>query len=200
MRHSIPSPNGHQTTKGPNFFIEWSIRNKPDYSTEIYGFWSNHYDIWRKPTLLLMEKAYCFLAAAALFAIFELQHIGMTKLLFAEKAYCQFTLSTLFNIFNQLQKNYSLKVLKDICVFHYSTGAKTWTLKVYVKPEHFPLTYRAMLHFSNEISRADQVFEGSFLITAPPIVNLWFLKQPLTFLLPLASLVFLSTTWMRLSQ
>ena len=49
-----------------------------------------------------------------------------------------------------------------------------------------------MLHFSNEISIADQAFEGSFLITAPPIVNLWILKQPLAFLLLLPSLVFLS--------
>ena len=33
VRHSIPSPNGHQSIKGPNFFIQWSIRSKPDYST-----------------------------------------------------------------------------------------------------------------------------------------------------------------------
>ena len=33
------------------------------------------------------------------------------------------------------------------------------------------------------ISRSDQEFEGGFLITAPPMVNVWILKQPLSLLL-----------------
>ena len=36
--HSIHSPNGHKPIKGPNFFIQWSLRRKPDHSTPYSNF------------------------------------------------------------------------------------------------------------------------------------------------------------------
>ena len=56
------------------------------------------------PTFWLVEKAYCFLTAAALFAIFfnyrgEAQHIGIPILLLLEKAYGFLATTALFSIF-----------------------------------------------------------------------------------------------------
>ena len=85
-----------------------------------------------------MDKVYCFLAAAALFAILfnyrdDAQHIGIPLLLMVEKVYCfltaaalfpffsttgvrlntqAFIQSTLFDILYQLQGCYGIKSLR----------------------------------------------------------------------------------------
>ena len=56
------------------------------------------------PSLLLVEKAYCFLAAAALFGISfnyrdEAQHICISTLLLVEKAFCILADAAFFDIF-----------------------------------------------------------------------------------------------------
>ena len=56
---------------------------------------------------MLVEKAYCFLATAAMFPIYfnyrgEAQHIGIPTLLLVEKGYCFLTAAALFPIFSTI--------------------------------------------------------------------------------------------------
>ena len=60
--------------------------------------------IWRKHTLLLVEKVYCFLIGAAPFTIFfnyrsEAQHIGMPTFMLVKRAYCFLATAAIFSIY-----------------------------------------------------------------------------------------------------
>ena len=101
VRHSIPSPNGHQSTKDPNFFIQWSIRSKPDYSPS-YGKFVDSEDIWRKSIafLLLLPSSLFFSTKGAMLNTQA------------------FIWSTLFDILFQLEGFYSVKSLR---IYAFST-------------------------------------------------------------------------------
>ena len=83
----------------------------PDYSTPYSKFTDSDAttmtfaeSIWRKRTLLLVEKVYCFLTGAAPFTIFfnywgEAQHIGMSAIMLVERAYCFLATAAIFSIY-----------------------------------------------------------------------------------------------------